>query len=106
MALNCGVSVSAPLPKSEGVVGDEVTVMIRPEHARLATAASGDSQIVSGPLEDIIYFGTDTYFNIKLADGTLFTVRQQNRPGEEGSYAKGDAVGASFPASAIRVLRG
>ena len=104
IALNCGVSLTAPAPAGASM-GDEVTVMIRPEHARLV-AGNSESPILTGPLNDIIYFGTDTYFNIRLSDGTLFTVRQQNRPGEEGSYAQGDQVGATFPANAIRVLRG
>jgi spermidine/putrescine transport system ATP-binding protein len=105
IALNCGVSVIAPAPNAVAT-GDEVTVMIRPEHARLIANGSGEKAIVTGPLEDIVYFGTDTYYNIKLADGALFTVRQQNRPGEEGSLAKGAPAGATFPANSIRVLRG
>jgi spermidine/putrescine transport system ATP-binding protein len=105
IALNCGVSINAPLPKG-AAAGDEVTVMIRPEHARLASTGAAADALLSGRLNDIIYFGTDTYFNVRLADGALFTVRQQNRPGEEGNYAQGDQVGATFPANAIRVLRG
>jgi spermidine/putrescine transport system ATP-binding protein len=105
IALSCGVSVNAPLPKC-AVADEEVTVMIRPEHARLVNSGAAADALLQGPLNDIVYFGTDTYFNVKLADGTPFTVRQQNRPGEEGSHAQGDRVGVTFPANAIRVLRG
>jgi spermidine/putrescine transport system ATP-binding protein len=105
IALNCGVSIHAPLP-SGAATGDEVTVMIRPEHARLVAIGGAAETLLQGSLNDVVYFGTDTYFNIRLTDGTLFTVRQQNRPGEEGNYAQGDQVGATFPANAIRVLRG
>jgi spermidine/putrescine transport system ATP-binding protein len=80
--------------------------MIRPEHARLVNAGAAADALLRGALHDIVYFGTDTYFNIGLIDGTLFTVRQQNRPGEDGGYVRGDQVGITFLANAIRVLRG
>jgi spermidine/putrescine transport system ATP-binding protein len=105
VALNCGGSLKAPSPKATSV-GDEVTVMVRPEHARLIQPGAADDANVKGVLEDIIYFGTDTYFNLRLSDGAIFTVRQQNRPGEESGAVKGSEIGAAFPASAIRVLRG
>jgi spermidine/putrescine transport system ATP-binding protein len=104
LAMNCNVTLSAPAPKATGV-GDEVTVMLRPEHARLVSVDEPGA-VLSGPLSNIIYFGTDTYYNVTLADGTLFTVRQQNRPGEEGGRSEGDIVGVAFPTDAIRVLRG
>jgi spermidine/putrescine transport system ATP-binding protein len=105
IALNCGVTLTAPAPEGASS-GEEVSVMIRPEHARLVHLGNGESTALAGALADVIYFGTDTYYNIKLADGSNFTVRQQNRPGEEGSHARGSEIGASFPPNAIRVLRG
>jgi spermidine/putrescine transport system ATP-binding protein len=104
IALDCGISVSAPAP--EGAVADEaVTVMVRPEHAALA-AIAGDISHLSGELADIVYFGTDTYFNVRLRDGSIFTVRQQNRPDDSISAMPGDTIGLSFPVNAVRVLRG
>jgi spermidine/putrescine transport system ATP-binding protein len=105
IALHCGVTVNAPLPSATSN-GDEVTLMIRPEHARLVNPTGGESAVLTGSLGDIIYFGTDTYYNVALADGTQFTVRQQNRPGEDLGQAAGDQVGVTFPTNAIRVLRG
>ena len=105
LALPAGATLTAPAPDS-GRSGDEITVMVRPEHARLASAERGEQAILSGSLANIIYFGTDTYFNVKLSDGELFTVRQQNRPGEENTQVEGDTVGITFPPGAIRVLRG
>lgn len=104
LALPAGATLTAPSPDN-AKSGDEITVMVRPEHARLASPARGEQAILSGALANIIYLGTDTYFNVKLADGEVFTVRQQNRPGEEGSQAVGDAAGITFPPGAIRVLR-
>lgn len=105
IALDCGVRVSADAPNGVAC-GDKVTVMVRPEHARLLAKGGTELSTLSGQLEGVVYFGTDTYFNVRLSDGSLFTVRQQNRPGEEGSFFKGEPVGVDVPIPAIRVLRG
>jgi len=104
LALPAGATLSAPSPEN-AKSGDEITVMVRPEHARLASAERGEQAILSGSLANIIYFGTDTYFNVKLPDGEIFTVRQQNRPGEENAQTVGDTAGIVFSPGAIRVLR-
>jgi spermidine/putrescine transport system ATP-binding protein len=104
LALPAGATLSAPSPDNARS-GDEITVMVRPEHARLASAERGEQAILTGSLANIIYFGTDTYFNVKLADGEIFTVRQQNRPGEEDTRTVGDTAGVTFSPGAIRVLR-
>ena len=105
IALKCGVTISTARQQDISA-GDEVTVMVRPEHARLVDNGGGEAAVVSGPLTNVVYFGTDTYFHIGLSDGTNFTVRQQNRPGLPGGPKQGQTVGAAFPPSAIRVLRG
>jgi len=103
LTLPAGTTLTAPAPKAAGS-GDEITVMVRPEHARLV--AAGDAQkVLSGTLDNIIYFGTDTYFNVRLGDGEIFTVRQQNRPGEDVVQSVGDPTGITFPPGAVRVLR-
>jgi spermidine/putrescine transport system ATP-binding protein len=103
IALACGGLVRGASP--EGLSQDEdVTVMVRPEHSRLAH--DGETPVLSGQLASIVYFGTDTYFNIKLADETMFTVRQQNRPGDALALEPGQTVGVSFPEAAVRVLKG
>ena len=56
----------------------KVTVVVRPEHASLV-AASGKATL-SGKLENIVYFGTDTHYHVKLNGGGEFTVRHQNSP--------------------------
>jgi spermidine/putrescine transport system ATP-binding protein len=104
LTLPAGAMLSAPSPDNARS-GDEITVMVRPEHARLAIAERGEQAILSGSLANIIYFGTDTYFNVKLPDGEIFTVRQQNRPGEESGRNVGDSAGITFSPGAIRVLR-
>ncbi|MDO6965344.1 ABC transporter ATP-binding protein [Rhizobium alvei] len=104
VALDCAANLAVPA-SADLIVGEEVTVLLRPEHARLVPVGSAEAAL-TGTLKDIIYFGTDTYFNVSLSDGTLFTVRQQNRPDEVGSYSVGDQTSVAFAPAAIRILRG
>ena len=65
-----------------------VNVAIRPEHVRLA--ASPAEGTVSGRVENVVYFGTDTLYHLRLATGEPFTVRMQNaRDGSPGARAGG-----------------
>ena len=61
-----------------------VTVVVRPEHASIVAACKA-RQRFPGKLENIVYFGTDTHYHVKLNGGGEFTVRHQNsshgRPG-------------------------
>ena len=50
---------------------------------------------MQGTLENIVYFGTDTHYHRHLADGSVFTIRQQNRPGGAGAFAVGADVGVT-----------
>jgi spermidine/putrescine transport system ATP-binding protein len=105
IALDCKAGVTIEPAPTDIASGEEITVLIRPEHARL-TQVSSEEAALNGTLRDIIYLGTDTYFNVTLGDGTVFTVRQQNRPGENGAYSVGDETGIAFTPAAIRILRG
>ncbi|MEL6647584.1 MAG: ABC transporter ATP-binding protein [Pseudomonadota bacterium] len=79
-----------------------VTLAIRPEHARLTTHKDG---ILSGKLDNIVYFGTDTHFHVALDDGTSFVLRQQNAPDVTSGMVEGDEVGITFPPGVAQVLR-
>ena len=80
---------------------DQATVVVRPEHARLV---AGDADL-SGTVEDIVYFGTDTNVGVRLADGTIFTIRQQNARSGPAPHQRGDAVGIAIAADAAQILR-
>jgi spermidine/putrescine transport system ATP-binding protein len=80
-----------------------VTVVVRPEHARLVPPGPGAA--FEARLETAVYFGTDTHFHLRLADGTPFIVRQQNRPLQEGGHAAGETVGVAVEPRAARILR-
>ena len=63
------------------------------------------SAALNGVLETVVYFGTDTHYIVRLADGTEFTVRQQNSRATQAQFNKGDRVGIAISQDAAQVLR-
>jgi spermidine/putrescine transport system ATP-binding protein len=102
IALDAGTTITAGLGEGTAPSG-KVTVVVRPEHASVV-AASGNATL-SGKLENIVYFGTDTHYHVKLNGGGEFTVRHQNVHAGALAFEKGDKVGVLFGADAARVLR-
>ena len=98
-----GARIKAGLPAGLDTTGP-VTLVLRPEHAALVAADSAEANI-SGTLSEIIYFGTDTYFDITLDAGGDFKVRAQNKPSQSFGLARGERVGIRFEPGAARVLR-
>ncbi|WP_075218141.1 ABC transporter ATP-binding protein [Mongoliimonas terrestris] len=88
----------------DGASTGPASLLVRPEHARLAAAAGAPAGALVGTLADAVYFGTDTHFHVRLADGTDFTVRQQNRPAGEAAFAVGEAVAVVVEPRAARLL--
>jgi spermidine/putrescine transport system ATP-binding protein len=80
----------------------DVTVIVRPENASLVSVKAGN---VSGTIENIIYFGTDTHFHVKLSEGEAFVVRQQNNKTGPHVLTVGTPVGVMFEAGAAQVLK-
>lgn len=80
----------------------QVTLAVRPEHAKLCSA---DAALLKGVLREVVYFGTDTHFHVGLEDGSTFVVRQQNGPEAASGYTAGDTVGVTFPPGIAQVLR-
>ncbi|TIP56268.1 MAG: ABC transporter ATP-binding protein [Mesorhizobium sp.] len=80
---------------------DNATVVVRPEHAKL-TSGKGD---LSGTVENIVYFGTDTHIHVRLDSSESFTVRQQNTRSAGCGFERGDKVGISIGNDAAQVLR-
>jgi len=55
-------------------------------------------------VEDVVYFGTDTIYHLRLGGQDRFIVRVQNREGAQRSFEKGQSVGVRVPPEAVRVL--
>jgi spermidine/putrescine transport system ATP-binding protein len=102
VTLKAGPKLNATLPDGFSPKGD-VTVVVRPEHARLAGGRTAAA--LRGILENVVFFGTDTHFHVRLADGTPFIVRQQNAAGDMPGLQVGAAVGITIADNAARVLR-
>ena len=60
---------------------------------------------MSGVVENIVYFGTDTHIHVKLDQGSTFMVRQQNSRSKSCGASVGDRVGIDIASDAAQVLR-
>jgi len=100
LRLSSGREVAADLPEGMTVNG-KVTAAIRPEHASLS-AEGGDLQ---GTVENIVYFGTDTHYHLRLADGVAFVVRHQNLRDSAEAFRAEQPVGIVLKTDAVQVLR-
>lgn len=102
VALDCGVTVEAQPAKSSQTSG-RVTIVVRPEH--LDIVAPNSPGAIDATVERMVYFGTDTHIHARLGDGTMLTVRQQNRVGGPGDMSEGRRVGVLVPPRVAQVLK-
>ena len=76
--------------------------MLRPEHTRLVAVGAG---LLDGTLENVVYFGTDTHYHVRLDGGAAFIVRQQNSGTGNERRVEGDRVGLAVAPGTAQVLR-
>ena len=100
VALVSGGALVADVPEA-GLPKGEISLVVRPENATLVKLGKGD---LSGMVETIVYFGTDTHVHLKLTDGTAFMVRQQNAAGSGVDVKTGDKAGIAIAAGTPRIL--
>jgi len=98
--LSSGAVIQATIADGFSPSG-EATVIVRPEHAR-AVASGGQ---LAGTVENVVYFGTDTHIHVRLDQGELFTVRQQNARSQSCGFEIGDRAGIEIAADGAQVLR-
>jgi spermidine/putrescine transport system ATP-binding protein len=99
VALPSGRTIAATYPDGLSPAGD-VTIVVRPEHARVVR---GEGHL-SGTVENIVYFGTDTNIHVKLETGGTFTVRQQNSRSAGCGFETGDSVAVVVADDAAQIL--
>lgn len=89
------------------VPGSAITVAVRPEKIRISREAPGQDteNAIPGVVQDLGYFGKDSLYRVKLANGTILSVNSVNdrRGGENERVAQWeDQVWLTFePSSAI-----
>ena len=98
--LASGAELGAALPDGLAPNG-RVTVVVRPEHARLVKQGGA----ISGTLENVVYFGTDTHYYVRPdSGGDTFIVRQQNTR-DGATFTAGERIGIAISDDAAQVLR-
>jgi spermidine/putrescine transport system ATP-binding protein len=102
VVLEEGAAVMAGVGERFKPEGD-LTVAVRPEHAALTGNPKGAT--LQGILENIVYFGTDTHYHVRLGKGTPFIVRRQNSKAAGAEFRVGSAVGIVLEGGAAQVLR-
>ena len=100
--LAAGGSLTADVPETGAPKGGSVTLVVRPENATLVAPGKGD---ISGVVENVVYFGTDTHIHLKLADGSAFIVRQQNASLAGEEHKPGEKAGIAIAAGTPRMLK-
>ena len=84
-------------PLGEPAAGETVTLAVRPEKIRLSAGEGGR-------IEQTMYIGTDTNYEVALADDTRLNVRVQNALDGRASFKAGDSVRIEIPPGSARML--
>ncbi|HEX9857435.1 MAG TPA: ABC transporter ATP-binding protein [Paracoccaceae bacterium] len=84
--------------------GDEVAVMIRPEHADVLFDRAEDT--LPAIIEDAVFVGTDTRLHLRLQDGTGFIALLPNIATRARAAHKGGPVWLRIQGSSARILGG
>jgi spermidine/putrescine transport system ATP-binding protein len=79
--------------------GAAVTLALRPEKIMLKPGGG------IGTIAQAVYVGTDTNYDVRLADNTRLNVRVQNAVDGRSQFAVGDRVGIEVPPGAARMLQ-
>ncbi len=93
-----------------GVANTPVTVAIRPEKIRLLYEPLPHVEnCLVGFVQEVVYIGTDTHFQVSLGEGLIIRVRQQNRVSTTDRRAyfgeRGDKVYLAWsPESALLLM--
>ena len=86
-------------PASNAGPGTKVTLAVRPE--KITLKRNGET----GTVAQSVYVGTDTNYDVRLADNMRLNVRVQNAVDGRPQFAVGDKVGIDVPAGAARLLQ-
>lgn len=82
--------------------GQKITLAVRPEQVRLTEP--GEAGALTATVTNWVYFGTDTHYQLALADGTGIVARVQSPPTGTPGLETGAKVGVRFIPGAVQVL--
>ncbi|MGH6931769.1 MAG: ABC transporter ATP-binding protein [Dongiaceae bacterium] len=85
-------------PLEGAAVSDHATLAVRPEKIMLKAGGA------DGTVTEAVYVGTDTNYEVRLADDSRLNVRVQNSMDGGSQFDVGDKVGIEIPAGAARML--
>jgi len=100
--LNAGLEVIATLPNAFDDLDTSVSVAVRPEQLIICPANEGGD--LTGTITNIIYFGSGSHIEVKLANGELISVRQQSHNDDNPVFALDDLVCICFSANCLQIL--
>ena len=86
-------------PAGNAGAGTKVTLALRPEKIMLKRGGE------TGTVAQSVYVGTDTNYEVRLADNMRLNVRVQNAVDGRQQFVVGDKVGIDVPAGAARMLQ-
>ncbi len=85
--------------------GDPVTLFLRPEKVLLHTEDETSSDRLAGEVVDVVYYGSETSYRIRLDDGTVILAEDRNMLDGSGRFASGEQLFVEIGAETLRVLR-
>ena len=83
-------------------VSGDVTLTVRPEQVRLASA--NEPGALPATITNLVYFGTDTHVHLALSDGTEVTARVQSPATGDAGLEKGAKAAIRFAPGAVQVV--
>lgn len=96
-----------PLQTSEShSQGETLTLVLRPEKIALKPKGEGAPPgVLHGVVAETMYLGTDTNYEVRLANGSQVEVRDQNGLTGSARFKVGDEVALEIAPNAARVIR-
>jgi ABC-type Fe3+/spermidine/putrescine transport system ATPase subunit len=75
--------------------GETLELMVRPEAVVPATEGSQDPNTVRGAIEEAVYLGEFTTYHIRLSDGQILFMKQQNLHGSQ-NFRTGEEIAVAW----------
>lgn len=91
------ITADGVIPISQSKPGDQIALVVRPEHVSLSELPG----LLSGTVTETVYAGSETRLLITTASGTVVMVRRT--PGS-GNPALGERAAVSWPRESARIL--